>query len=532
MLAFERKWREIISASVAVPVRGILCLFLQLLVGGGCESGPGERTASGPWDGAGQADRLVEPRAVGPVCAEGAGLQRQTVAIVHVADLHARYTPERDEDPLGANPFSRIRGYVDAARAENPYTLFTDGGDDHEKGALAEVLSEGRATGEVVHAMGFDLRTLGNHDFAWSLEEALAFSLDPHAATLCSNVRYKGSEPDRFGAVDYVEIQAGCVRLGFFGMVTRPYQEQSRQYDDDFYPELESRYDFIERAAEIVERYRDQVDLMVMLSHLGVDDDRLIAGSVPGIDLILGGHTHAEFEEAEVVGGAILAHPGAWALALVHIDLDFELPGRRLAGYRYQLVTNTPGQLPSNPELERTIDRVMRQYAPGALQEVGWLEQPQDAAGIARIAAEAATETLAVDAAAVDVNGVMVAWEAGGVTAQDMLDAFQLERHPPGTTGDSSFYLVNLSGADLLRVREQSDGFTFTGPEPIEAEAGYRLALQKPVALHPRDYLPAGVSVGSPRFAAEAWEVLDSLARARSASCLFLDSGRPMGECP
>ncbi|MDI4654812.1 MULTISPECIES: metallophosphoesterase, partial [Pseudoalteromonas] len=93
----------------------------------------------------------------------------QTVRFIHVADLHARFG-------FKEQLFSRIRSYYDNAKLENPNTLFTNGGDDYEKGTVAEQTSQGLATVEAIKAMAFDVRVIGNHDYAWGPEQLLDFA--------------------------------------------------------------------------------------------------------------------------------------------------------------------------------------------------------------------------------------------------------------------------------------------------------------------------------------------------------------------
>jgi 2',3'-cyclic-nucleotide 2'-phosphodiesterase (5'-nucleotidase family) len=130
---------------------------------------------------------------------------------------------------------ARIRGLYETVKRENLFTLLTNAGDDYEKGSIAEALSGGRATRQLVQAMGYDVRTLGNHDFAWGLKELLAFNHDPTAIVLGSNIRMvarqSGPQP---GWTDYAELTLGCVRIGFFGLVSKPWNEKGEQYDSPY----------------------------------------------------------------------------------------------------------------------------------------------------------------------------------------------------------------------------------------------------------------------------------------------------------
>lgn len=66
-----------------------------------------------------------------------------------------------------------------------------------------------------------------------------------------------------------------------------------------------------------MEALRDEVDVVVILSHLGLSTDRRLAEQITGIDVILGGHTHHVLEEPLVIGQTVLGAtweiwPMAW----------------------------------------------------------------------------------------------------------------------------------------------------------------------------------------------------------------------------
>ncbi|MBN1656572.1 MAG: hypothetical protein JXA30_22565 [Deltaproteobacteria bacterium] len=162
------------------------------------ESYPGAGTV-GPVVEEAQSQSIT--RVIGPGCQTEKRFQ--TISVIHVSDLHAHYAPGDD----GVSAYARLAGYVDTVRGQNPYTLFTDGGDDYEKGSIAEQLSNGYATMEVTHAMGFDVRVLGNHDFAWSVAHTAEFSRDPRAVVLSSNIECPDTDPEFWHATDYAELQ-------------------------------------------------------------------------------------------------------------------------------------------------------------------------------------------------------------------------------------------------------------------------------------------------------------------------------------
>lgn len=236
----------------------------------------------------------IVQRQKGPQCQLGSGPQQ--VAITHIADLHARYHVSQFDKNSDQQRYAKLRALADARHAQYPYHLFTDGGDDYEKGSLAEELSQGKSTRLATYAMGFDLRVLGNHDFAWGESEMLAFSDDPTALTLASNTRYFGANPDDFHAIPYAEYDLGCVRIGVIGLVGESWDEFDSEQAVDHLPNFKTDMALVSRAQQLIDQYRGRVDYLVMLNHLRFDQDVSLAQQLSGVDLILGGHAHRGYK--------------------------------------------------------------------------------------------------------------------------------------------------------------------------------------------------------------------------------------------
>lgn len=460
-----------------------------------------------------------------PECDEGAGTQQLT--FVHVNDLHATYTPVN-----GVSPFARIRGYYEQVRRESPYTVFTNGGDDHEKGSVAELLSGGLSTIALTQALEFDVRVIGNHDFAWSVEELLQFTHDDHADVLLANVHYTGANPESFEAVPFVVKQIGCLRVGFGGLVSMPWDERDTEIPENFYPELEGNYDYIAQAEALVDEHRGEVDVLVLLNHVGLGTDSQIATQVAGIDIILSGHSHTLTGSPLVVGDTLIVQSGAFAQFINRLDVTVDLATNQIVDrqYRVQPVVSSP----TSDEMQSVVDRVMEMYAPHAVDPVGTCIGSRTEVEIAGIAARAATRQFDADAAIVETRTVWTRWQNGPLTQQDMADTFKVERERPGTPGFNSIYLVPISGSALIALR---DGLPDTGwgsvfPETIESSTTYTLAVQKRSAFHPDEFLPEGVTfAGEPVFGSEAWEMMDAYARERQAMCLGIDVDVAIPDC-
>lgn len=88
--------------------------------------------------------------------------------------------------------------------------------------------------------------------------------------------------------------------------------------------------DPVEAVREQVGLLRETADAVVVLSHLGLPTDRRLANEVPGIDIILGGHTHHLLEEAELAGNTLLCGAGKYGERLGRVELTLEAGTGRL----------------------------------------------------------------------------------------------------------------------------------------------------------------------------------------------------------
>ena len=273
----------------------------------------------------------------------------QRLSFVHVNDQHSSFVTLGD-----ISPWARQRGAFERARAANPFTLFTNAGDDHEKGSVAEHMAdgpEGSLVPELVRAMEFDVRTIGNHDFCHSVHNVAELTHDPVALVVVSNICPAATSTSlSWGAVRFGVRQVGALRVGFFGLVSRPWDELQRQpIELQYYePELLCDFAFERVARELVAAHRAEVDLLVHVSHLGLRGDVELCEAVGGIDIVLGGHSHTVLERVRVANGAAIIHCGASGEYVGQLDLEVSTAGAgcRVLGYELK---RTQDEAPHEP---------------------------------------------------------------------------------------------------------------------------------------------------------------------------------------
>ena len=82
--------------------------------------------------------------------------------------------------------------------------------------------------------------------------------------------------------------------------------------------------DPIDAAAQFVPSLKADSDLLVALTHIGLDADRELAQRVSGIDVILGGHTHNVTNDLEIVGRTNILHHGCYGRHVGRVEIELE----------------------------------------------------------------------------------------------------------------------------------------------------------------------------------------------------------------
>ncbi|MGF1748389.1 metallophosphoesterase [Vibrio cionasavignyae] len=472
----------------------------------------------------------------GPECDVSA--TSQTVRFIHVADLHGHFGFQEKY-------YSKIKAIHNQALTEQPYTLFTNGGDDYEKGSVAEQLSRGDATLEATQAMAFDYRVIGNHDFAWGPEQLIKYSKDDVATVLASNTEYYGNDPQGFDGINFAIAQVGCIKIGFFGMTSGPWNELDQEIkpQTDFIPDFRMRWDWNDRARQLISDYAQDVDYMIMLSHLGFGTDKALATYVDGIDLILGGHSHTS-PDAELVNKTMVVLPDFNAKGYTDIEITFDLNDK--SAVITQPIVSTDIELSSSVDstTQHKIDAILGRYAPDAHTEIAVSKSQPTRTQMRDILYNAmrsftnpeTQEYFEIDASILDENEIEDSeiWAPGSLTQEHFHRSYPIERQPANTPGFSALYQVQVLGSELKLMVNARNELQYNGPaiDDINDQQVYKVALFKSAAWNPElffnaDYYQKEDAV----LIAEAWQIYDVYARNRTANCQFIDSDDLLYSC-
>jgi len=153
----------------------------------------------------------------------------------------------------------------------------------------------------LMNEMGYDAATIGNHEFDFGLENMTRLFKMAKFPIVCANYDFADTELAQI-VKPYITLNRKGVKIGIFGLAP---QLEGLVFEKNYGP-LTYR-DASQVARQMVQQLREKerCDLVVCISHLGwqngdISDNSLIE-STPGIDLVLGGHSHTYFQQLEYV---------------------------------------------------------------------------------------------------------------------------------------------------------------------------------------------------------------------------------------
>lgn len=257
----------------------------------------------------------------------------------------------------------RIATVVKAIRADRPEALLLDGGDTWQ-GSLTALRTEGRDMVETFKALGTDAMTshweftLGIDRVREIVENELGYPF------LGANIFDATWDEPAFDA--YRMFERGGARIAVIGQAFPYLPIANPGY---MFPDLSFgvRQD---RMAEVVAEVRDAgADLVVLLSHNGFDVDRKLAQDVPGIDIILTGHTHDALPEPVLVGKTYLIASGSHGKFVSRLDLDIR--DGELKALDHRLIPVFSDVIAPDPEMSALVDGLRAPYQAELSEVIG-----------------------------------------------------------------------------------------------------------------------------------------------------------------
>ena len=415
------------------------------------------------------------------------------ITILHFNDFHGQLLPfeEHRGDEATVGGMARIAALVKEIRGENARQgipcLFLEAG-DMLQGTVMSSQFRGEPDFRCLNQMKLDAMVLGNHEFDFGQANLRRLIKLARFPMLAANV--KGLP----GIKGWIVKARGKLRVGIIGLVTKdtPVQTDPRNVAG-----LEF-LDPIETARSLVPKVRQQADLVIALTHLGYEVDRELAEAVPGIDVIIGGHSHTLLEHPVAVGGTLICQAYCQGAYLGRLDLSVE--EGKIADCQGRLI-KIDQSIPEDKKIAALVNRWNSQLSESLKQVIGEAQVPlvgdrelvrSQETNLGNLITDVLRSAGKAEVAFINGGTIRASIDAGPITTEELLSALPfrntlvtmdltgaqieevLNRSASLAPGDGGF--LQVSGVSFV-IRGKQAADLRIGGQPLAADRTYRVAI-------------------------------------------------------
>ena len=401
----------------------------------------------------------------------------QPLTLLHFNDFHGQLEPYEDKETgkvLGG--IARLAGLVAAIHAEDPprpvLLLFAG---DLLQGTTTSTLYLGRPDIKLLEEIGVNAAAVGNHevDFGQDNLRKLASLVD--FPLLAANL---SAAPEPLPIRPYALFHPeGGPRVAVLGLTTEELVTTTHPRNAVGL----GVSDPLAVAQALVPELDAQSDLLIILSHLGLAEDRRLAQGVAGVDLIVGGHNHFRFDKPVEENDVPIVQAGERGAYLGRLDLEVEKD--RLIKWDYRLIP-VDDQAPVDARIAAKVARLVARADQDLLAVVGRAGRELSAqrelirrgeAPFGDLVADLAREYSGAQVALFNAGGFRASIPAGEVRLKEIYQAFPFRNEL--VTG-------MLTGAELQAALDHSAGLdSADNPGGFLQVSGVRLRIQGGKAL-------------------------------------------------
>ena len=431
------------------------------------------------------------------------GAEPLPLTILHFNDFHGQLEPAQDRATgRTQGGIARLAGAVAAVRAEEPrrpvLVLFAG---DVLQGTVTSTVFLGVPDLEMLAAAGVDAMVMGNHELDFGQDHLRRLLAQARFPVLGANVHVS---PEPFALRPSVVLHpAGGPRVAVLGLVTVELTTTTHPRNAAGVTVEEP----VATAARLVPALEAQADLVVVLSHLGIAEDRRLAREVAGVGLVIGGHNHNLYETPVVENGVPILQAGERGLYLGRLDLAVTDGRAQVLGYRLVPIDAT---VPEDPAVAAEVQRLMGMLEKEIDVPVGRLAADLDASrevirrqesAFGNLVSDLARELTGSDVALFNGGGFRASIPAGEVRMKHVYQTFPfanelvtgaltgaqlqeaLDRSASLDPADNPGGFLQVSGLRYA-IRDGRAVEVTIGGAPLDPQAKYRAVMP--------DFLAAG----------------------------------------
>jgi 5'-nucleotidase len=392
--------------------------------------------------------------------------------LLGVNDFHGHLEPPEP----GAGGAAWLGAWLKRAAGSHPErTIRVHAGDMVGASPLISSHFNDEPTIEATNLMGFDVGTLGNHEFDEGGAEALQLVRRARYPYVAANtVTRQGGE---LILPPYRIVERSGVKVGFIGVTTKdtPYfllSEFARQY---------RWLDLSDSVNRWVPELRSQdVEAIVVLAHAGalqegsdasgevIDETRQMDDAV---DVVIAGHTHSRLDLE--IDGKLVVQAFSYGLAFDQVRITVDRASGEVVGGSAEVVRTLHAGVRPDADLDTLVKDAARRVAPLGDRVVGHARRDLDHKAVDRLAVDAQRAFAGADVALLHPGNTRADLERGPITYADAFDV-QAYEHP--------LWRFRMSGEELHEALAEQSSLLVSGSRELQSDLVYTVVANGVVA--------------------------------------------------
>jgi 5'-nucleotidase / UDP-sugar diphosphatase len=380
-----------------------------------------------------------------------------TFSILHFNDVHGGIEPTRatyispDFPPMTGNMASikTILDDFDYYIGTDTYILVDAG--DFFQGTPIGNLSYGSSIIDIFNMLGVDAVTMGNHEFDFGYDVVKRLSEESNAPFLGANIldAETGEIPPYFKPYIIREVEG--VRIGIFGLIAdgmERYAIAENIAGLDFMYSSKAAKKYVQ-----ILREEEKCDIVIAVTHIGLNNDKRLAKEVAGIDAIIGGHSHQGVRETYFcpVNHTMITQAYHRGGTLGHLALKIDIPTKTVVGNIHELMSLFTDNYPMDEEILDRINSWKNKVEVGFDEVIGVskinLDRNSPESNMGNLMCDALIERYDADVSFQNSGGIRANLRKGDITVRDIYTVFPF---------DNDAVILEMTGVELLEAFEAS----------------------------------------------------------------------------
>jgi len=385
------------------------------------------------------------------------------ITILHTNDIHGRieaFIDDKKSTKTEVGGLSCLGAVIKKEKKKDPEnTLLLDAGDVSTGGAVSDYFKSLPII-DAMNNLGYDAMTVGNHELDVGLKGLRDIVTRADFPVLSANL--KEMQEELLGIKPYKIQDVNGVKVGILGLTTPDAPGTSMMSEDE-----KKCIKFLSAAATakrmIPKMRKEGAELIIVLSHLGIDDDCDLAEKVNGIDVIVGGHSHTAMKEHININDTIITQAGTAGenLGKIQIDVVRSRGKARIMDVKTKLIPITTKKVKPDRGVRRVLNKYSRQLDSLMNRAIGKTRTSlrqrdfhvyKEESSLGNFATDAVREQSETEICVLSPSALRSNIQSGEITVGDIYELYPF---------NDKLNVVEIKGKDLKKVLEETLGSTF-----------------------------------------------------------------------